>query len=76
MMSTKINYWITIATLANLVIVTLSVWFFPNQHIFEITITLAWVSIAGQYWVAHRLHHKGPNLGKQKQSLDRLDSVS
>jgi L-asparagine transporter-like permease len=62
-MSTRLNYWITVATLANLVFVTLSVWFFPNQRIFEVTSTLAWILIIGQYWVAHRLH-KGPNLGK------------
>jgi L-asparagine transporter-like permease len=62
-MSTRLNYWITVATLANLVFVTLSVWFFPNQRIFEVTSTLAWILIAGQYYVAHRLH-RGPNLDK------------
>jgi hypothetical protein len=62
-MSAMVNYWITVATLVNLVFMTLSVWFFPNQRIFEVTSTLAWILIASQYYVAHRLH-KGPNLGK------------
>jgi hypothetical protein len=62
-MSTRLNYWITVATLANLVFVTLSVWFFPNHRIFEVTSTLAWILIAGQYWFARRLH-KGLSLGK------------
>ena len=44
-MSTKLNYWITVATLANLVFVTLSVWFFPNQRILEVPSTLAWILI-------------------------------
>ncbi len=70
-MSTKINYYITVATLVNLVFVTLSVWFFPNQHIFEVTSTLAWILIAGQYWVAHRLHRapKGPTPTIKEESV-------
>ena len=66
-MFAKLNYYITIATLANLVFVTLSVWFFPRQWIFETTSTTAWILIIGQYIIAHRLHtgpSKAPNLGK------------
>jgi phage shock protein PspC (stress-responsive transcriptional regulator) len=34
---TLLNYFVTIATFANLALVTLSVWLFPRQVIFEIT---------------------------------------
>ncbi|MGC1930935.1 MAG: hypothetical protein WA667_18345 [Candidatus Nitrosopolaris sp.] len=48
-----------VVTLVNLSLVTLSVWLFPHIWIFQITSTLAWILIIGQYVVAHRLH-RGP----------------
>jgi len=35
----RLNYFITIATLANLAFVTISVWLFPKVWIFQITST-------------------------------------
>ena len=58
-MLARLNYWITVFTLLNLVIVTLSVWLFPKVWIFRITSTLAWILIMLQYIVAHRLHRVG-----------------
>lgn len=52
----RLNYIVTIATFANLALVTLSVWLFPRQVIFEITSSLAWVLIALQWLIAHKLH--------------------
>jgi hypothetical protein len=51
----RLNYIITVATLANLAFVTLSVWFFPKVFIFQITSSLAWTLIALQWIIANKL---------------------
>lgn len=58
-MLARLNYLITICTLLNLGFVTLSVWFFPKVWIFQITSTIAWLLIALQYIVAHKIHRVG-----------------
>ena len=62
------NYWITIFTLVNLLFVTISVWAFPRVWIFQITSTLAWILIIGQYIIAHRLHRGKPSNDLQPSS--------
>ena len=52
----RLNYFITIATLANLAFVTISVWLFPKVWIFQITSTTAWILIAIQYYISRKLH--------------------
>lgn len=52
----RLNYFIIVVTLLNLIFVTLSVWLFPRQIIFEITSTTAWVLIMVQFAVARKLH--------------------